>query len=297
MQNEVCYLCGSVEKTKIGHTNCDRKIPVLKCTKCELVFLESFDHITDDYYYQAGMRTKEMNPHERNDLNCEKFNEWRKATESDDLSRYERLKGIMANKDVLDFGAGNAGFLKFALESGTPKSVTAIELDYNARENMEKDNIPSFENLSLLPPNTKFDIITSFHVLEHLKDPISTMQELAAYLHVDGVLLMEFPNADDALISLYKSKEFSEFTYRNDHLFLLNVQNAQQMVEKANLTCNKVVQIQRFPLANHLYWLSHGLPRGQEVWSFLDSSDLNEKYKKHLANIGACDTIMIEVQK
>ena len=296
MQNDECYLCTGKEREKIGHTNCHLKIPVLKCDECGLVFLESFEHIEDDYYHRSGMRSKELNPPELCDeLNCEKFSEWRKITQQDDLRRYERLKDKIINKDILDFGAGNGGFLKIAAQ--TANSVTAVEVDRDSRMNMNKEDILTFQELASIPLDTKFDVITSFHVFEHLKDPLDTLKRLSAYLNKEGTLILEFPNANDALISLYGSKEFSEFTYRNDHLFLFNTENTKKMIEKASLTCKKVSQAQRFPLSNHLYWLSKGKAGGHKVWNFLNSEILNREYKKHLENMGVCDTIIVEIKK
>jgi len=296
MRNYKCYLCDALVSEKIGYTNCVLKIPVLKCCNCGLVSLETFDHIDDSYYHRSAMRAKELNHRDLYDgLNCEKFIEWRKMTQHDDLNRYERLKDKIINKDVLDFGAGNGGFLKKI--SLLASSVTAVEVDWNAIDNMKKENILTFQDLKSIPLNRKFDIITSFHVFEHLKDPISTLKELATYLNKDGSLILEFPNANDALITLYESKEFSEFTYRNDHIFLFNIENTKKMIEKASLKCKKVSQVQRFPLSNHLYWLVMGKPAGEKVWKFLNSDMLNGEYKNHLASMGYCDTIMVEIEK
>ena len=49
---------------------------------------------------------------------------------------------------------------------------------------------------------------------------------------------------------------------------------------------------QRYPLSNHLYWLSQGGPGGHKEWKSLNSPDLNEEYAKAIAKIGKSDTII-----
>ena len=100
------------------------------------------------------------------------------------------------------------------------------------------------------------------------------------------------PNADDALLTLYQSKPFSEFTYWSCHLFLYTESTLAKLAEKAGLRINYIKQVQRYNLANHLYWLSKGKPGGHKEWHFMDSDDLNSAYEKQLASIGGCDTLL-----
>ena len=37
---------------------------------------------------------------------------WERNTEEDDERRFQMLKTLLPNKDLLDFGCGNGGFLK-----------------------------------------------------------------------------------------------------------------------------------------------------------------------------------------
>jgi len=52
------------------------------------------------------------------------------------------------------------------------------------------------------------------------------------------------------------------------------------LIEKANLKAIYIKQIQRYPLSNHLYWLSCGKPGGHQKWGFLDSYELHAAYEK-----------------
>ena len=280
-----CYLCDSSLIEKVDGTVRDKpEISVLKCMDCHLVFLDSFDHIRENFYEESKMRGRE-----------ETIEEWKKNTLVDDKRRFEALKGAMSNKDVMDFGAGNGGFL--ALSKVCAKSVTAVELDKEAHEVYKREEISFYTNLDNIPSDKKFDIITAFHVIEHLKDPIGYLREVSKYLKNDGKIFLEFPNSEDCLLSLYKSKDFSKFTYWSCHLMLFNEDNIKKVIKKAELKCSNIEQIQRYPLSNHLYWLSHGQPGGHKKWPLFNVEEINKEYEKILSNIGACDTLLVEVTK
>lgn len=121
-----------------------------------------------------------------------------------------------------------------------------------------------------------FDLITAFHVFEHLKDPFATLKNLMNHLSEDGQIIIEVPNADDALLSLYECVSFAKFTYWSQHLFLFNENTMKDLVEQSDFKLNWIKQIQRYPISNHLYWLSKGLPGGFEKWTSFDK--INHHY-------------------
>ena len=97
---------------------------------------------------------------------------------------------------LLDFGSGKGLFLHFAKQSGF--DVKGIETslpraDY-AREKFNLDiNTHQYAQGKIF--DTSFDVITCFHVLEHLPDPKNLLQSLVtANLKEEGLLLIEVPN-------------------------------------------------------------------------------------------------------
>ena len=56
--------------------------------------------------------------------------------------------------------------------------------------------------------------------------------------------------------------------------------------------------IQRYPLSNHLYWLSNDKPGGHKQWgNFIDSPELTKAYESQLSSIGATDTVIAQLIK
>ena len=136
-----------------------------------------------------------------------------------------------------------------------------------------------------------------WHVLEHLDDPVPVLRGLSDMLTDNGSLLIEVPNADDALISLYESDAFKDFTYWECHLYLYTTETLKRLVDMAGLKVNFITQYQRYPLSNHLYWLTKGKPGGHIVWNMIRDEALDKAYGAKLARLGIADTIIAEVGK
>ena len=103
-------------------------------------------------------------------------------------------------KHVLDIGCGTGHFLKSCLNEGW--NITGVEPNPQARtiaSQLTKKNILDSKELFQLKPSS-FDVITLWHVLEHLPDLENHMQQFKNLLKPDGILIVAVPNykSDDA---------------------------------------------------------------------------------------------------
>ncbi len=135
-------------------------------------------------------------------------------------------------------------------------------------------------------------MVTMFHVLEHLPDPISLLHEIVDHMEPDGMFIVEVPNADDALLSLYQCDAFADFTYWKCHIYLYTMDTLRLLAKKAGLHVKFMRQVQRYSLENHLYWLSHGKPGGHFKWGFFSDDNMNRQYGERLSSLGIADTIV-----
>jgi 2-polyprenyl-3-methyl-5-hydroxy-6-metoxy-1,4-benzoquinol methylase len=288
--NSKCYLCGCKDlKRREGRVRDSDSLEVCECTSCGLVFLSSFDHIADGFYEQSGMHDTEKMP---------EIEAWLRDTAWDDERRFQYLKSALPNRRLLDFGCGTGGFILRARELAA--AAQGVEPEVRLRDHYDSHGLSVFSSLSEIPQDLRgqgYDLITMFHVLEHIPDPRTILLKLSEFLTQDGQIVVEVPNADDALLALYRSEAFSHFTYWSCHLFLFTTKTLGMLVSQAGLKINYVQQIQRYPLSNHLHWLATGKPGGHQKWHFLDSPDLHAAYEKQLAALGKCDTIIASVSK
>jgi SAM-dependent methyltransferase len=273
-------LCGETKLNKrFGKVRDNASLEIMECSNCGLVFLSSCDHINDDFYETSKMHGNE----EPVDIET-----WVKNTEFDDDRRCRVYSEMIKNKDILDFGCGTGGFLKRAKK--TAKYAYGIELEKRLEAYFFDNNLTVYQNIADF--NYNVDYIFLFHVLEHIKEPIPLLRKLKQKLKPNGRLIIEVPNADDALLTLYKNKAFSYFTYWSPHLYLYNAATLTMLAKKTGLIVESIQQEQRYPLSNHLYWLAEGKPGGHIRWNFLNNLALEQAYKHTLAVLGKCDTIV-----
>ena len=136
------------------------------------------------------------------------------------------------------------------------------------------------------------DVVTLFHVLEHLTHPLESLREIATRLGDAGTVLIEVPHARDALFTLYDSEPFKAFTFWSEHLVLHTRQSLKILLETAGFEQVEIRGRQRYPLSNHLHWLARQRPGGHEAWSCLNTTMLHEAYEAALAGIDRTDTLI-----
>jgi len=283
-----CYLCGGTKFNKRPGSVRDRpELEVLECASCGPVFLSSFDHIEDSFY-----ESSEMHGEETPDVHA-----WLRETAWDDERRFQYLKSVLPNRKLLDFGCGAGGFLLKARELAA--TAHGVEPEIRLNSHYQSHGLKVFQNLPDISTDIRggYDIITMFHVLEHIPNPKSMLGELSEMLADGGQIIVEVPNANDALLTLYNNEPFSNFTYWSCHLFLYTAKTLEMLFDQMNLKVNYIEQVQRYPLSNHLYWLANGKPGGHQKWYFLNSPELHAAYEKQLAAIGKCDTILASVSR
>ncbi|MCP1337948.1 class I SAM-dependent methyltransferase [Futiania mangrovi] len=102
---------------------------------------------------------------------------------------------IEGRRRVLDMGAGSGEFVFFAQELGLEARGVEPNRSYSAycREVLGIDvTSGGIEDVDFAPGS--FDFIRLNHVLEHMADPVASLERLASWLAEDGVLYVEVPD-------------------------------------------------------------------------------------------------------
>jgi 2-polyprenyl-3-methyl-5-hydroxy-6-metoxy-1,4-benzoquinol methylase len=272
-----CYLCCGVEfSDREGQVRDAPSLRILECRQCGLVMLDSQAHISRGHYERSGMHGDEPTSVEA----------WLRESAPDDQRRFESLKPYLVNRKVLDFGCGAGGFLERARSIAS--EAVGVDPERRVREFLG-NRVRLFADVDEL--HEEFDLITAFHVIEHLQDPRAAVAKLLTLLSRGGRLVIEVPSSEDALLTLYANGPFRKFSYWSQHLFLFNAETLNKLLLQAGVKVISIQQYQRYPLSNHLHWLSRGKPGGHKNWSFLDTSALHAAYAASLAAIGKCDTL------
>lgn len=100
-------------------------------------------------------------------------------------------QGFGGERTLLDIGAGTGDFLNEASRRGW--EVTGIEISPDARD-LAKEKGLALYNSMLTLEGKKFDVVTLWHVLEHLHDLPASIHRISNFLKPGGMLVVAVPN-------------------------------------------------------------------------------------------------------
>lgn len=116
-----------------------------------------------------------------------------------------KMRGIVGAlgrppRSYLDIGCGDGRFLKSMEALGVPKeSNYGLELDERVVAPLREQGFQAFcervEDCQRIPEGS-LDLITMFHVIEHVDDPASVVRQAARWLAPGGIFAVETPNID-----------------------------------------------------------------------------------------------------
>ena len=132
---------------------------------------------------------------------------------------------------VLDVGCGTGAFLETCKVNGW--QVVGVEPDPDARTlSGEKLQMQVEPSLHTLTETNKFDIISLWHVLEHMPNLEETIPRLRELLDEEGTLLIAVPNSDS-----YDARYFERHWAAYDvprHLYHFNPSTLNALLKKHN---------------------------------------------------------------
>lgn len=192
LESAACSLCGSeeTELVVVQHWFAE-DFSVVRCKGCDM--------IRTDPRPTPEWKSSFYNP-ECNGLAEKMGREFVYAPAPDRLPSYKRLlkflmKRVPAGGKLIDIGAASGIFTKMATDAG----FDATACDYSADAlayGEENYQIPTLQSPaeSVATEDQSFDIVTIFHTIEHLPDPLAVLKELNRILKPGGTILLETPN-------------------------------------------------------------------------------------------------------
>lgn len=180
-------------------------------------------------------------------------------------ARYKQLTKIIyshapalinqTDKQFLDVGCGVGDLLSIAQKNGW--QITGTEISHEATETANillKGKVLTGDIISLDLPQNYYDLITIYHVIEHLIDPIETLVKIRQLLKPGGIAFIETPNIG-SLGARIKGKNWSQI-FPPEHITYFQPSSLKFALEKAEFQKFKV-----FTNAPHIVESTAKLPQ------------------------------------
>jgi len=172
------------------------------------------------------------------------------------------ISKFQQNGEILDIGCATGQFLNYMAEHGW--SATGIEPDEKTRAHaISEYGLKVFpeEQLNILEKSS-FDVITLWHVLEHVSELNARMEQLKNLLKPQGTLIIAVPNCN-----AYDAKIYGEFWAGYDlprHLYHFAKEDMKLLLENHEFTIVNILPM-RFD-AFYVSLLSEKYKSGKMRW-------------------------------
>jgi len=232
---QICPFCPTSPTKKIF--SIQQNNTVLMCTRCNLQFTEIYPDIheagkkmySDSYFNHMIERTVQRKKY------------------FDEL--LFQIESILNRKGhLLEVGAGEGTLLHTALDRGW--EVEGTEVSQSAVRYIHKRfNIKMshgvLEDISLQP--NSYDAIILHHVLEHVKNPKTTLEKVAELVRGDGIIRIEVPNIASLSCKLKNIQSYLRLK-RNPwkhyatghHFWFFTPKTLKNTIEKSGLALVKI---------------------------------------------------------
>jgi SAM-dependent methyltransferase len=159
-------------------------------------------------------------------------------------------------KTILEIGGGNGFFLEEALEMGFSNLIEiepSTESFNLAREELKKYFIVDTLKSGLVPDNS-VDCAVSFHVLDHLPDPKSSLVIIHQTLRARGVVCIAVHNVNSISSRLLKDKSP---IFDVEHTYLYSKKTIKSLLESAGFG---KIKVSHYRNTYSLEYLIHLIP-------------------------------------
>jgi 2-polyprenyl-3-methyl-5-hydroxy-6-metoxy-1,4-benzoquinol methylase len=221
-----CNLCAGHDVHVVGtRDRAGRPLRSVLCDGCGLVWSDPRpdDAVLDDYYAHDYRRDYKgvHAPRLRHVVRAGRVA----------LDRFDRIRPLLLGRPrLLDVGAGGGEFLYGAVRLAgvlghglEPNASYAAHARAALGVSVDEGFVQSHKR-----PSASVDVVTMFHVLEHLADPQGALRRIADWLRPGGYAVVEVPNVEATC-------QAPAHTFHTAHLYTFGAATLERMGARAGL--------------------------------------------------------------
>lgn len=178
-------------------------------------------------------------------------------------------------KSILDIGAGTGDFLKVCEKGGW--RINGVEPSEKARDFAKNKNINLVEDISKID-DKQFDVITLWHVLEHIPNLTEYVQQLKSLLKPNGFLIIAVPNYKS-----FDSEHYKEFWAAYDvprHLWHFSKTAISKIFSFVEIKVEKILPMKFDSFYVSLLSEKYKTKKSRPIHAFLTGLKSNMKAKR-----------------
>lgn len=230
VENDTCVVCGSENlkvvrvRPSLSYYDCQ------SCRHCDLINTEGnvgklFEAAQEKYFGEESVLSNSENS----------------SLDDEILSSREDVVGSVLStpSDVLEVGPGSGAFVAWLLDRG--HRVIAVEQSRILANKLSGQLsagvvLGEFENIDL--EKETVDVFCSFHVIEHVRDPLAHLQKALDVVRLDGYAFIATPNAGSWQQRLFP---LLSPNFDSAHLRVFSQSSLAQLCEAAGWSIVRVV--------------------------------------------------------
>ena len=232
-----CNFCGSEDNEIIFEYTRFERNNILKCKNCGLVFLElkKLKKEVESFYKKAYREVNSLPQKSAEEMfndpvirhDCKNRIEWIKK-------QYGNIKG----KRILEIGSSSGYFLDTLSSAGA--KVVGVELTEDYADYAKKIGFTIYTKpIEDIGFKNEFDLVVSFHTLEHVSDPMSVIHATMLSVIKGGGFMGEVPNQDDWRIGIFDNYVVKRFHYDPFHYYYFSPKTITSYLKKCGF--NKII--------------------------------------------------------
>ncbi|MEG1587033.1 MAG: class I SAM-dependent methyltransferase [Bacteroidales bacterium] len=235
---EECPLCGQNEPKNVmsctDHYASGESYQLVRCSKCGFLFTLDFPDETEiGRYYETPAYVSHSDT--RKGLMNKVYHLVRSYMLGQKASMTEALNQNKKGR-ILDIGCGTGYFLNAMQKRGW--NTLGVEKSETAARSAEKHfGLSVLSDLKNVPVGDTFDVISLWHVMEHLQDLPAVFSRLRELLKKEGCLIIALPNSES-----YDAEYYGKFWGAYDvprHLWHFSPDTFSQLAQREGFRIEK----------------------------------------------------------